>query len=126
MKRTTLEWIEKAEEDFVVAEWVAKAPVGSPAAVGFHCQQCIEKYIKSILAEQGIAFPRTHDLLALVALLPEATRCVVKGHHGLDLLQPYAINSRYPGFTASPADAVEALDACRELRKLLRETLALP
>lgn len=78
MKRTTLEWIEKAEEDFVVAEWITKAPVGSAAAVGFHCQQCIEKYLKGILAEHTVAFAKTHDLLALVATLPEQAKPAVE------------------------------------------------
>ena len=51
MREHTLEWIAKAEEDMTVAEWLHQAPRGMPAPIVFHCQQCIEKYLKAILVE---------------------------------------------------------------------------
>jgi len=34
----------------------------------FHCQQCIEKYLKAFLMYHEIVFPKTHDLEYLVEL----------------------------------------------------------
>ena len=62
----TLEWIGKAEEDAAVAERenrVRKQP--SPGAVCYHAQQCIEKYLKAVLQEQGLPIPKIHDLTSL-------------------------------------------------------------
>ena len=45
-----LEWIVKAEQDHLTAETMArkkKTPV--PDIVGFHSQQCVEKYLKAYL-----------------------------------------------------------------------------
>ena len=34
-------------------------------AAVFHCQQCVEKYMKARLEEAGLPISRTHDLLTL-------------------------------------------------------------
>jgi len=54
MKPLTLEWVEKAERDYETMEResrVRKNP--NPDAVCFHAQQCVEKYIKARLCEEG-------------------------------------------------------------------------
>jgi HEPN domain-containing protein len=60
MKPITLEWIEKAEEDWHVMGNAYRARK-NPAynATCFHAQQCAEKYLKGRLAEAGIRFHRT-------------------------------------------------------------------
>ena len=57
MKPITLEWIEKAEEDWHVMGNAYRARK-NPAynATCFHAQQCAEKYLKGRLAEVGIGF----------------------------------------------------------------------
>ncbi len=35
-------------------------------AVCFHAQQCVEKYLKARLADGEVAFPKLHDLGALL------------------------------------------------------------
>jgi HEPN domain-containing protein len=67
MKPSTLEWIEKAEEDFWAAGDVArcrKRPVWS--TVCFHAEQCAEKYLKARMEEAGLPILRTHDLEVLL------------------------------------------------------------
>ena len=63
MKPLTLEWIEKAEEDWIVMlrSYRARKDPSYNAAC-FHAQQCAEKYLKGRLEEAGIAFRKTHDL----------------------------------------------------------------
>ena len=64
MKPTALEWLNKAEEDWYVAQmsYRARKHPSYDAAV-FHAQQCAEKCLKARLEEAGITFGRTHDLL---------------------------------------------------------------
>jgi HEPN domain-containing protein len=68
MKPPTAEWVDKAEGDWNAARQlnrVRKDP--NYDGVCFHCQQCVEKYLKAKLEEAGIRFPRTHDLTSLLA-----------------------------------------------------------
>jgi HEPN domain-containing protein len=69
MKPITLEWIEKAEGDWITAqrEYRARQRPNYDAAC-FHAQQCAEKYLKARLEEAGIAFSRTHNLISLLSL----------------------------------------------------------
>ena len=63
MKPSTREWVVKAEEDFATAQALAR-PRKKPlwGRVGFHIQQCIEKYLKARLNESGTVFSKTHAL----------------------------------------------------------------
>ena len=64
--------------------------------VCFHAQQCVEKYLKAALSFFGKDFPKTHDLTELAALLPEGKFMKVPSQ-ALKELNPYAIETRYPG-----------------------------
>ena len=47
MKPHTREWINKAEDDFFLAANAMKSRSKHvPDGICFHCQQCIEKYLK--------------------------------------------------------------------------------
>ena len=62
----------KAEEDFRNAEYTLTMPKNCPySTVCFHCQQCVEKYIKAMLVLHEVEFPRIHDIGELIRLLPE-------------------------------------------------------
>ena len=120
-----MEWIEKAEEDWHTLEWLVQSPRAFPSAVGFHAQQCVEKYLKARLHEGSIAFPKTHDLEGLTELLrdtePSLTDCMDK----LAFLSRFAVEVRYPGIVPSDDEAKEALQACISLRRRLRESFGL-
>jgi len=62
MKEVTQEWINKAEEDYIIAIREFKTETVIYNAHGFHCQQCVEKYLKAYLQEINIEFEKTHDL----------------------------------------------------------------
>lgn len=127
MSPLTREWAAKAEEDFHVLqrEWRARKNPGYNAAC-FHAQQCAEKYLKARLQEAGIAFPRTHSLPALLQLLLPveplwSALCVP-----LNNLTIYGVNFRYPGASATKADAGQALKDCKAVRQEARLSLGLP
>ena len=62
----------KASEDEAAVRALLEASEVSDPIVGFHAQQAVEKLIKSALAHEGIAYPRTHDIAHLIDLLREA------------------------------------------------------
>jgi HEPN domain-containing protein len=63
MKKSTREWVLKAEEDLAVAMALVrprKKPLWGPLC--FHPQQCVEEYLKAKLNEASLQIHKTHDL----------------------------------------------------------------
>src|SRR3954468_16468301 len=124
MTRLTREWFRKAERDLLVARQAYAARPSVHDAVCFHCQQCAEKYLKGLLNERGIAFPRTHELADLVDLL--AIEPTVKTLRApADGLTRYAVEYRYPGALATRRQATAALNAAVGIRAAVRRCLGL-
>jgi HEPN domain-containing protein len=121
-----LEWISKAEQDYQTAETMArkrKYPV--PDIVGFHAQQCIEKYLKAYLVLKRIDFPKTHDLIELLELAKEKDHLIETWRQDLRILNLFSVQFRYPGEGATLEESKIALKAMRKLRKFLRERLGM-
>lgn len=73
----TLEWVAKAEGDFRTASRERAATIApNHDAVCFHAQQCVEKYLNARLIEAGLAFQKTHDLVALLGQPLQAVRSI--------------------------------------------------
>ena len=126
MKPDVLEWVVKAEEDFQAASALArlrKHPVRN--AVCFHCQQCVEKYIKSRLDEDDIPFPKIHDLPRQLDMVVKVEPLWEAMRKSMTMLARYASLFRYPGDTATAGEAKSALAACRSLRAEMRSRLGL-
>jgi HEPN domain-containing protein len=126
MKPPTAEWVAKAEGDWNAARQlnrVRKDP--NYDGVCFHCQQSAEKYLKARLEEAGLLFARTHDLLVLHQLVLQVEPAWQGLQSNLIFLNPYAVGYRYPGLTATKADAKAALKDCQELRRVIRTALGL-
>ena len=62
MKKTTKEWVKKAEEDWLLARQGSRSKVPVHDGVCFHCQQSAEKFLKGALEELNLVPPKTHDL----------------------------------------------------------------
>jgi HEPN domain-containing protein len=65
------QWVEKAEEDYLVATRLLREPEDVFSSICFHAQQCVEKYLKALLTLRGIQFPKTHSLRFLLEILPD-------------------------------------------------------
>ena len=127
MKPLTQEWVKKAEGDFAVAAQIMrrrKQRVYDAAC--FHSQQTVEKYFKARLCEAGVAFPKTHDLVALLKLVLALEPLWASFLPAAQALTDYAVDFRYPGDTATLAEAKLALKACRAIRREVRLSLGLP
>ena len=84
-----------------------------------------KKYLKAPLQEAGLAFPKTHDLLGLLNRLLTVEAAWTTLNPQLTQLVSYAVAFRYPGVSASKADARKALAACRAVRRAVRQSLKL-
>ncbi len=118
MNPLTLEWVEKAEGDFIVAQKIYRArkqPVYD--AVCYHAQQCAEKYLKAFLQENKKNIPRTHELLDLLKLCQEIDASLELISSDLKELARYAVNIRYPGESADKDEAKIAFAAVKAVRK---------
>ena len=126
MKKLTAEWIEKAEEDFFSATHLAGAGRLTPYnVICFHCQQAGEKWLKARLCEDGVVFPKTHDL---GSLLQQLTQVYPDWNHlsrVAENLTNYASNTRYPGDSATRVDMEQALVDMGAVRNLVRASFGL-
>jgi len=127
MKQITQEWIDKAEGDWYDAQrsYRARKHPNFDSAC-FHAQQCAEKYLKARLKEAGIPFSRTHDLAQLLKLVVSVEPSWVVLQQSTDQLNIYSVDFRYPGKSATKADAKQAIKDCREVRKVIRTAFGLP
>jgi HEPN domain-containing protein len=118
------EWIYKAEEDFESAVYLAKKDKKAvPDSVCFHCQQCIEKYLKAFLISNDIEPPGIHDLQRLRAICSEVDESFEEVSGELDILHAYAVNFRYPGEVATVEEANEAVLVMRKVHRFIRDRL---
>jgi HEPN domain-containing protein len=127
MKPLTLEWIEKAEEDWIVMlrSYRARKDPSYNAAC-FRAQQCAEKYLKGRLEEAGIVFQKTHDLIELLnqATAIETSWSTLQPE--IDNLTRFSVIYRYPGQSATKQGAKQAVKDCRKVRAAARAAFGLP
>ena len=91
------EWVGKAENDIINARNTIKMGENCPTdTVCFHASQCVEKYLKALLAARGTPFPKSHEIEVLLALLPEELHPKISAREQ-ELLTDYATAVRYPG-----------------------------
>lgn len=125
MTGLTEQWVRKAEADFDAVLLLRRSRKPSRYdTIRFHCQQCCEKYLKATLQEAGIRFPKTHDLSALLSLVP-TNPAWTKLRAELAALTDAAVEFRYPSLWSGSADARSAYSTCRRVRILARRGFGL-
>lgn len=90
-----------ADDEALLAEILSSRHV-SDEIFGFHCQQAVEKLLKALLSQAGIAYSRTHNLRLLMDLLADSGRSLPPDLDDLDMLTPYGTLFRYEDL---PVDA---------------------
>lgn len=119
------EWLAKADNDLTNAAHTLTLGADCPTdTVCFHAQQCVEKYIKALLIFRATAFPKTHDIHVLRALLPPKLRPKLEGKVQ-DRLTQYATVLRYPGGGPDVplTEARKAVAIARRVRREVRKNL---
>ncbi len=119
------QWITKAEEDLGAAEILILHNTSYLSAVGFHCQQAAEKFLKALLTFNQIEFPKTHDLGALLDLVSPVDTSLAESLNDILLLNPYGVEIRYPGDMPAidPEDAQKALELAKKVRDAVVKSL---
>ena len=126
MNPLTLEWIEKAEEDYNAAKWLLQSPNTLHNSICFHAQQCIEKYLKAWLQEVNISFSKTHDLEELLNLIVPTIPAWHLWQPDFKIITAYTVESRCPGDSATADNTQHAMHICDEVRQAVRMQLNLP
>ena len=125
--RVVQQWVELAEEDRTNAEHTLTLHEHCPfRTVCFHCQQCVEKYLKALLILRSVPFPRTHDLSVLLSLLPPDVE-LATSQRDIETLTQYAVETRYPGWPepVTRLEAEHAFEVMDEVRDAIRKLLPL-
>jgi HEPN domain-containing protein len=118
------EWVAKAQDDLRNAAHTLKLGRACPTGtVCFHAQQCVEKYLKAYLVWQGVYFPKTHEIEALLSLIAHKVRPSLSVEEQA-LLTEYATGPRYPGWRDVPlSEARRAVAPARGVRNHVRSMM---
>lgn len=94
MKQLTREWLNAAGDDLSTIEKILDNPLLTNI-VAFHSQQAVEKSIKAIIEEFGVAFVKTHNLQTLMIKIEEIMPLTANELIISELDRLY-IDARYP------------------------------
>lgn len=95
---TAEDWLRHAKSDLAVARDVKSNPDVLPNQTAFHAQQAAVKALKAAMIHERIVFPLTHDLKVLVKRWTDSGRIWPSALTDVKTLNPYAVESRYPGY----------------------------
>jgi HEPN domain-containing protein len=93
--------------------------------VAFHCQQCAEKYLKGLMEELGLAIPRTHEFTPLLTALLPHHPSLRPLRRGLNFLNDFSVDPRYPGAKTTKRKATAALRWADRVRAEARTLLGI-
>ena len=125
MNPLTLEWIEKAENDYAAIQQLLLASNPLHDIICFHAQQCIEKYLKAWIQEANIHTPRTHNLEELLDLIVPMLPAWSHWQPDFKIIMAYAVDPRYPGDSRTAEDTQHAMHICNAVRQAVRKQLKL-
>ena len=115
-----VELIRIAANDFVTAEVLSRHAEVRRETVLLHCQQTIEKALKSVICAKGDPVPFTHEIVLLVDRLAEDPP---PGGYALHDLSPYASLMRYEEgkFEITDEDIAHMMETSRKVLEWARE-----
>ena len=70
LRQLVRQWFDKATADFEAAEQLSTQGGRFREIVAFHCQQAVEKYLKALLVQRQVEFPKTHADLHVLPVGP--------------------------------------------------------
>jgi HEPN domain-containing protein len=118
--------VSKAEGDYDVVTLLLRSRKRSRFdPICFHCQQCVEKYLKARLTEASLPFPKVHDLATLLGLVAAIEPSWSRLKPELNTLTQHGVLTRYPGADANAAEARTSVATCRAVRRVVRRSLGL-
>jgi HEPN domain-containing protein len=121
------QWIEKADHDLGTAIITHKHIPKYKDTIAFHCQQAVEKYLKSFFLKLGIPIKRTHDLVFLLEQINQHEKIEHEWFEKVFELQDFAIEIRYPDqvIELSDEDINTAIQIAAAFRKMILDKMDL-
>lgn len=120
------QWVEKAEHDLIAAKLIIEHQPLILDIACFHCQQAVEKFLKTFLIFKKEEFPRTHNL---DLLLQSCSRHNI-AFELIDLknLEDFAVRGRYPHdfITPNPVETKEFYEIALEVKILVLKEIIQP
>lgn len=119
------EWFDFAEMDFLTAKHLYDNMYPKPLEIiCYHCQQSVEKLLKTVLISYGVTIKKTHDLGLLAEMLQEYMEVDSRYMEMCDDLTPYGVKIRYPQeLSVEEYHVKKALSETEELYNWLRGLL---
>lgn len=120
-----LAWVAKAEEDWLCIRNNMAAEKRPWSVICFHCQQAVEKYLKSFLVSRGVKPERTHDLAQLIDACCQLDPTISHLRAACVKLTDYAVDIRYPGVPIEVEEqmAKEAVEIASQVCDAIRKRL---
>jgi HEPN domain-containing protein len=120
-REVMLAWVTKARSDWTTVEILLASGRAPGEAIGFHCQQYVEKLVKAVLTYAGVEAPKTHDLRRLIQLTVPSAPELSAFAEAADSLTAYGVQTRYPGDwrQMGPDETDKAVRLAREIGVLL-------
>lgn len=116
------DWIAKADKDIKTVE-IMKDIDDVTEIVCFHCQQAVEKYLKTLLIANDIEFSKTHNI---DFLLKQCMKINLDFEEFIgNSLSEYAVDTRYPDVRYIPTkdEMEEAIELMHNIIELVNKTL---
>lgn len=115
-------WLAVVDDDLRQVVNNLHGPLPSLAGAAYHCQQAAEKLVKAVLVETRTPFSKTHDIGALVGLLP-ASHPLKTRLAGLAKLTPYGVAYRYPAEDVWELPAATTIEAWKAAIEEIRRSV---
>jgi HEPN domain-containing protein len=124
-RREIRQWLIKSQRDVGSARRLMEGPEPYLDTAVYHCQQAAEKALKAFLTAYDIAFEKTHNLIALLALCTPFEPVFAHWEESAAMLTPYATEFRYPGELLEPerSEAEQALAAAEAFVQFIERLL---
>jgi HEPN domain-containing protein len=115
-------WLAVVDDDLRQVVNNLDGPMPSLSGAAYHCQQAAEKLTKALLVEAKIVFPKTHDIAALIGLLPAEHR-LKERLKSLEKLTPYGVAYRYPSEDDWEVPSAESIEAWKREIEAIRSMM---
>ena len=125
IRSLVLQWLSKASADFDVAVRLMTEGDRFREIACFHAQQAAEKYLKALLVQSQLEFPKTHDIKDLLDLLETVHPATAEALREAEFLTPFGVKFRYPGdfSEALPEAANMAIDLAGRVKHAATQLL---
>jgi HEPN domain-containing protein len=119
------EWLQKADPDLRLAEFLLAENAPFWDAIAFHCQQAAEKYLKAYLISRQIEFPKTHNIRELLGFVASVDKKLALYLKPTTILTPYGVLVRYPDDSqrVDPKKAEMAVGLAQKVEKSVKKKL---